>query len=164
MPNPFERPRRISSTSLPTHAVAPASCLGPSPRQAGVHAFYDHPPLELGEEPAHRQHGLSCGCGRVYGLLVKVQTDAELTHLGHESHDVVQVPPEPIDAPRQDDVELAAGGILAELVERRPPLAALGAADAVVLIDLRDLPPPLLGDAAKLAQLVGVCPLVEILR
>jgi hypothetical protein len=38
-------------------------------------------------------------------------------HVAEEGDEVLERPPEPVDAPRHDDVELASGRILEELVE-----------------------------------------------
>jgi len=59
---------------------------------------------------------------------------------------VLQAPPDPVDGPRGDHVELASGSGLRKSLERRALLAALGAADAVIDILLDDLPAALLGD------------------
>jgi hypothetical protein len=53
--------------------------------------------------------------------------------LGQERHQVLQRTPEPVDRPRQDDIELAAYRALEHPVEGRPVLATRGARDAGVL-------------------------------
>ena len=64
---------------------------------------------------------------------------------------------ETIDVPRHHYIELALGAVLAQRIERRPPIAALSATDAVILVDLRHPPA---GPFCRLSQLVlwrGFC-------
>src|SRR5262249_25309755 len=66
------------------------------------------------------------------------QVDAKRMKLGQERHKVFQAAPQAIDVPSHHDVELALGRVPAQRVERRPSIATLRAANAVVLVD----PPP----------------------
>ena len=65
-----------------------------------------------------------------------------------------------VDVPGHNNVELTPDGGLVERIERRAPIAAFSAADAVVLVDVDDLPTGPLGNLAKLPLLVG-CGLIE---
>ena len=58
---------------------------------------------------------------------------------------------EAINAPGRDDVELAGDGVLAHAVERRALLAALGAADAVIGVQIDDRPSALDGRCSELS-------------
>ena len=62
---------------------------------------------------------------------------------------------EPIDRPSHHHIKLPAGGSLAERVELRPLVLALGARDAVVLVEVNDLPTGPLGKLAELTLLIG---------
>ena len=62
---------------------------------------------------------------------------------------------QPIDAPGHDHVELPLGRIATERIERRAPVPAPGAADAVILVDLDDLTAHAARDLAQLALLIG---------
>ena len=72
-----------------------------------------------------------------------------------ERDEVLKAAAQPIDAPGHDHVELPFGRIATERIERRPPVPAPGAADAVILVDLDDLAAHAAGDLAQLALLVG---------
>ena len=63
--------------------------------------------------------------------------------------------PQPIDGPRRDHVELFAVDGLQQRIEAGPLVAALGAADAGILIDLDDLPARSGRDRFQLAALVA---------
>ena len=54
-----------------------------------------------------------------------------------------------------DDIELPSAGVAAQRIECRPLVAALGAADAVILVDLDDLAAHASRDLPKLPLLVG---------
>ena len=68
------------------------------------------------------------------------QVDAERVKLGQERHKVFQTAAQAIDIPGHHDVELVLGGISAQRIKRRPSIAAFGATDAVILIDLSHPP------------------------
>src|ERR1700730_8870215 len=61
---------------------------------------------------------------------------------------------ETIDRPRHDNIEFALCGISAERVEGRALIPALGAADAMVLIDFDDLAAHPVGNLAQLPLLI----------
>ena len=61
----------------------------------------------------------------------------------------------PSDRPGHDHVEFPSGSIPAQLVERRPLVAALGAADPVILVDLEDIAAHAAGDLVQFAFLIG---------
>src|SRR5262249_18602379 len=88
----------------------------------------------------HLKHGLASRRGRIETLLMQKQVNAEGVKLGQERHKVFQATAQAIDVPGHHYVELALGGVLAQRVERRPTIAALSAADAVILVDLCNLP------------------------
>src|SRR5215475_6873634 len=75
--------------------------------------------------------------------------------LGQEPHEVLQAAAEPINRPRHHYVELALGGIAAHGIEARSLVSALGAADAVVLVDLHDVEAGSSGNLPQLTLLVG---------
>ena len=56
----------------PTEGLA----IGAGTLEPSVDAADDHRPLELGEDPAHLEHGLSRWRRGVQGLLVEVQANA----------------------------------------------------------------------------------------
>jgi hypothetical protein len=62
---------------------------------------------------------------------------------------------EAIDAPSHHNIELTPNSGLVKSIECRTLVAALGAADAVVLVDVDDLPAGPFGDLPQLALLVG---------
>jgi hypothetical protein len=86
---------------------------------------------------------------------VKVQVDLEGVNLGQEGDQVLQRAAKPVDRPRHDHVELPLGRVRAQLVELRAFVSALGAADNVVTIDVRDFAPHPLGNLPQLALLIG---------
>jgi hypothetical protein len=65
-----------------------------------------------------------------------------------------------VDVPGHHHIELTPDGGLVERIECRSTIATLSAADAVVLVDVDDLPTGPLGNLAKLPLLVG-CGLIE---
>src|SRR5262249_9883276 len=62
--------------------------------------------------------------------------------------------PEAIHIPGHDNIELPFRSVTVQRVEGRPLVAPLGTADAVVLVDLDDLPPGAIGGQAQLVLLV----------
>src|SRR6266516_2937429 len=74
--------------------------------------------------------------------------------LGQERDQVLQGPAKSVNRPSHDDVELAPGRALAQSVESGPPISTLGAADALVAIDVDDLAAHPVGDLAERALLV----------
>ena len=68
------------------------------------------------------------------------EIDAERVKLGQERHKVFQATAKAIDVPGHHNVELAFGGVPAQRIERRPSIAALSAADAVIFVDFGHLP------------------------
>jgi hypothetical protein len=77
--------------------------------------------------------------------------------LGQERDKVLETSPQSVNRPGYDHVELALGSVTAERIERGPFVSLLGAADAMVLVDLHDLAAHAAGDLAQLAFLVGRC-------
>ena len=75
--------------------------------------------------------------------------------LGQEANQVLQAAAEPIHRPCHHHVELPLGSVPAQRVEGWALFPALGAADAVVLVDVDDLAAHAAGDLAQLALLVG---------
>ena len=68
---------------------------------------------------------------------------------------VLQAASEPIERPGHHDIKLAPRRSSAQRIKGRALVAALGAADAVVLVDLDDLAAYAAGDLAELALLIG---------
>jgi hypothetical protein len=89
-------------------------------------------------------------------LLVQVKADALVSEFSHERHQLLQAASDAVYRPGGDHVELAVCGVLAEPVECRALISALGAANAVVRVDLDDVPATLLRNALKLDTLI-VC-------
>src|SRR5262245_19189844 len=83
------------------------------------------------------------------------QIDPESVQLGQKADQVLQAATEPIDRPGHYHVKRAFGGVSAERIEAGSFVAALGAADAVILVDLDDLTARAGGDRAQLALLIG---------
>jgi hypothetical protein len=80
--------------------------------------------------------------------------------LGQEADQVLQTAPQPINRPRHHHIELATGCRTAQRIELRALIAALGAANAVILVDLDDLTAHPAGNLAEFALLIG-CRLVD---
>src|SRR5262245_62146359 len=96
----------------------------------------------------------------IFALGFQEQIDVERPQFIEEIDQVLQAAAEPVDAPSHHHIELASGSGLVQGVKRWPLVAALCAADAVVFVDLGDLPARPLCDLAQLAFLVG-CGLIE---
>jgi hypothetical protein len=92
------------------------------PCQARVDPFADAFPLELREGGEDVQLQLA---GRRGGVDAFVQADerhADRAQFLEQDHEVAQVPPEAIEPPAEQDVELPAPCIGHELVESGPPV------------------------------------------
>jgi len=76
------------------------------------------------------------------------QVNPEGAQLGQEADQVLQAAAETIDGPGHHDIELALSGVAAQRVEGRALVATLGAADAMILVDLDDLAADARGDLA----------------
>ena len=74
---------------------------------------------------------------------------------GQQADQVLQASAQPINAPSHYHVEFAARCRFAERIEGRPAIAALRAANAVVLINFDNLPAHVGGNLAQLTFLVG---------
>ena len=129
--------------------------LVPGPRKASTDPFLNHGTLKLGKDTHHLKHGLAGGCRRVEALLVQEQVNAERVQFRQEADQVLQASAQPINAPSHYHVELAARSRFAERIEGRPAIAALRAANAVVLVNFDDLAAHLAGNLAQLTFLVG---------
>src|SRR5262249_18175942 len=127
----------------------------PGPRQASTDSFLNHGALKLGKDTHHLKHRLAGGCRRVEALLVQEQVNAERVQLGQKPNQILQTAAQPINAPSHYHVEFAARSRFAERVEGRPAIAALPAANAVVLINFGDLAAHVGGNLAQLTFLVG---------
>ena len=68
------------------------------------------------------------------------QIDPQRVELGQEADQVLQAAAEAIDVPGHDDIELPLGSVPVQGIEGRPLVAPLGAADAVILLDLHHAP------------------------
>ena len=73
--------------------------------------------------------------------------------LAQEGHKVLQGPPQPIDRPGGDHVELTPGCFLQHAVEGWALVPPLGTADGVIAVLLDDLPASALGYRQQLAAL-----------
>jgi hypothetical protein len=124
-------------------------------RQARADPLLNHRPFELSENAQHSEHGFAARRCRVEALLMEEQVDLKRVQFGQEADEVFERTTQPIDTPRHDDIELAARRIPAKGIERGPLVAALRAADAVVLVELDHLIARALGNCAELALLVG---------
>ena len=105
----------------------------------------------------HLKHRLTGWRAGIEALRLQEQVDACGVQFAQKGYQVLQTAAEAIDGPRHHHVELAPRGRLAERVEGRALVPPLGAADAVVFVDLHDLPPGALGHLPQLALLVGRC-------
>ena len=76
-----------------------------------------------------------------------------------EGNKILQAAAQAVDAPGHYNVKLSSRGVLVESVKSRTFVAAPGAAEPVVLVDLDDLVSHARGGGAKLAFLV-VCGLL----
>jgi hypothetical protein len=72
-----------------------------------------------------------------------------------KANQVLQAAAQPIDRPRHYHVELALGSVSAQRIEAEALVLALGAADAVILVDLDDIAAHPAGNLAQLTFLVG---------
>src|SRR6266498_4965483 len=97
---------------------------------------------------------LAAGRRGIDALLMEVEVDLQGMQLGQERDQVLQRTANSINRPRHDDVELAPGRALAQGVESGPPISTLGAADALVAIDVDDLAAHPVGDLPERALLV----------
>ena len=79
---------------------------------------------------------------------MQIEIDLQCVEFGKEAHKVLQAATQSIDRPSHDHVKLALGGVSAKRVEARALVTALGAADAVILVDLGDLAAHAAGDLA----------------
>lgn len=80
--------------------------------------------------------------------------DITCLKLAEQRHQIGQRASEAIDAPGSDDVELTPGHALHQRVETGTTIAAVGAADALVVEDRDDGPAEALGDLVQVAKLV----------
>src|SRR5262249_9908628 len=103
----------------------------------------------------HLKHRLAGGCRRVEALLVQEQVNAERVQLGQKPNQILQTAAQPINAPSHHHVEFAARSRFAERTEGRPAIAALRAANAVVLINFGDLAAHVAGNLPQLTFWVG---------
>lgn len=76
---------------------------------------------------------------------MEVEVDVALAKLADDPHELLQAPPEPVDRPGGDEVDLAAHDRLEHGVERRTLAPALRPGDALVDVALDDLPQPKAG-------------------
>jgi hypothetical protein len=83
------------------------------------------------------------------------QVDVEGVQLGQKANQVLQAPAKPIHRPGHHHVELALSGIAKQPIKLGPPIPALSATDAVILVDADDLAADAAGDFPQLPLLVG---------
>lgn len=80
--------------------------------------------------------------------VMEVQIDVESVELAQERHQLLQAAAQPIDDPGHHDIDLPPEGISQHRIVGRPLVPAFGAADAVILVDVHDLPAGTLGNRA----------------
>src|SRR5712692_2939310 len=114
---------------------------GFGPYETGLHPLANNVALELGHGPNDGEHGLADGRGGVELLLEGDESDIEGAERLQGRDQVLDRPREAIEAPDEDDLELAGPGRLHQPVECPPAL--LGARDAAVDELLDHLPVPL---------------------
>jgi hypothetical protein len=148
---PSDSPFRLGINSGSPEPFA----FGLRPLKPSTDPFLDHRSFELSEDAHHLEHRLTGRRRGVEALLVQIEVDLGRVQLGQEGDKVLQAAAETIDRPSHDHVELSPRCSPAERIERWALIAALGAADAVILVDLDDLAAHAAGDLAKLALLVG---------
>jgi hypothetical protein len=85
---------------------------------------------------------------------MQIKLGATGVNLAQEGDEILQRASQPIDAPGHYDVKPAAGRIPTQAVEGGTLVATLGAADAVVRINLDDLVAQALGHGPKFPLLV----------
>jgi hypothetical protein len=88
-----------------------------------------------GERVCDLKHEFASGRGGVDRLLVEVQIDAARLQGLDRAEQVDQRAPQPVYGPSHHHIEFAPSGVIEYLVQTGPPIPALSAADAVVLID-----------------------------
>jgi hypothetical protein len=93
--------------------------------------------------------------GIVLSMLVQEQIDASGVDFRKEANQVLQAAAETVHRPCHNNIELTACCRFMQGTERWPLVLALGAADAVILVSVYDLPAGALGYLAQLALLVS---------
>jgi hypothetical protein len=142
------------SSSGASRGSAELLALAYGPLKAGTDPFLDHGPFELGKYAHHLKHCLAGRRRGVEPLLMQVEVNPQRVNFGQEADQVLQAASEPVDRPRHDHAELPLGGVSAERIKAGAFVAPLGAADAVIFVDLDDLTAHAAGDLAQLALLV----------
>jgi hypothetical protein len=139
--SPFFSALRIATSVAALMVGRPSRLtLGASPLKACLHSLPDHGAFELGKHAHHLKHRLAGRRGGVEPLLVEHEIDPEGVKFGQEADEIPKRASQPIDRPSHDHVELPAGNVLAERVEGRPLVPALGSADPHIPVDLDDVP------------------------
>ena len=83
------------------------------------------------------------------------QVNVQRVQLGQEANKILQAAAEPIDRPSHYQIELALIGIPHKSIERWALIPTLGAANAVVLVDVDNLTAHPLSNLAQFALLIG---------
>src|SRR5262249_47537802 len=130
--------------------LAALRALDPGACHARADALSDHRPLKLGEDAHHLKHGTARWRRRIEPLLMQIKLGTTGVNLAQERDQILQRAPQPIAAPSHDDAKPPAGRIPTQAVEGRALVATLGAADAVVRINVDDLVAQALGHGPKL--------------
>src|SRR6516164_6890017 len=133
-------------------AVALERVLGAG--QPGVDALADHRALELCKRTGDLEEQLAHRRRRVEVLLVEVEVNADGLKVLDGAEQVDKGAAKPIDGPSHHHIEPAPAGIFEHGIEPRTLVAAFGARDACVPVDLDHLPAAALGNPLKLADLV----------
>jgi len=142
------------NAGLLAHELAVAGKLVLDGLHAGAHPGLDHAALELGKRTGDLEQQLAHRRGCVDVLLIEVKVNTGGFEVLDGAQEVNQRSPEPIDGKGHHDVEFAPAGILEHGIEAGPLVAALGAADALVLVGSDHIPATALCDLLELADLV----------
>src|SRR5262249_1755330 len=123
----------------------------------GADSFLNHRTLKLSKHAHHLKHCLAGWRAGVEALCFQEQVDASGVELAQESYQVLQTAAEAIDRPSHKHIKLTPSGSPTHCVVGRLLVPPLGAANAVVLVDLHDFPPGALGDFSQLTLLISRC-------
>src|SRR5262249_37166752 len=127
----------------------------PGPRKPGTDSFSNHRPFEFRKDPHHLEHRLAGGGCRVEAPLAQEQGHPEGGQRGQAAEQSLAAWTPPGRRQGQTPVAVPARRITAQLVECRALVAAPGAADAVIFVDLDNLTAYPSGDLAQFALLIG---------
>jgi hypothetical protein len=110
------------------------------PPKASANPLLNDGPLELTKHAQHLKHGFAASRRRVDALLVQKQIDANTVNVIQEADQVLQAPAKAIDGPHHDHVELPTRSGFMEGIKGWPLVPSLSARNAVILVNLHNLP------------------------